>query len=290
LDHADFDGDGVDDLLIASVTGSDRHEPALGGSVHVVLGGARHTGFLELADVSAHEFYGATESSALGGSGGVDAMDGGDLNGDGLTDLVFGAANTEDRQGRGHVFLGPLPEGATVVSDADWTITGAALDGTAETVQIAHDLDADGYGDLLVSESDAGRVLVFRGSASWSGDVEPDARDFSLYSSLYPYSPGRHISTGDLNGDGQEDVVLGDEYYADYRGGVWMVYGPVTANVDLDAQVAASTIGVLVGDEGTRIGRQAVTGGDVNGDGLDDILLGSEYYSHSAYLIYSEGL
>jgi len=291
LDYADFDGDGADDMIVTSQTGSARQDPSYSGGVHVVLGGTRYSGGSELVDVSSHEFYGESASAWLGGAGsGQDGVDAGDVDGDGVPDLVMGSKNYDNYKGRAYLFVAPLPTSPTIASDADWIMEGQGHDDTADAVTVATDLDDDGYGDLVIGEADAGRTLVFSGSASWSGQVDSGGRDYSIYASTYPYHPGTHLSTGDLDGDGREDLILGDEYHQDYAGGLWVVYGPLTANVDLETDVASGTIGALTGPEGARLGRMAITGRDANGDGLDDILLGSEYYAHTAYLIYGEGL
>ncbi len=291
LDSADFDGDGASDLIVTSLTGSTRHEVSNSGAVHVITGGARWSGGAELADVSAHEFYGETSSSWLGGAGsGQDGVAAGDLNADGLPDLVMGSKNYDNYQGRGYVFLSPLPTSPTNAGDADWWMEGQGSDDTADVVAVAEDLDGDGYGDLLISEADAGRTLVFLGSDSWSGDTDSGGRDHSLYANTYPFHPGTHISTGDIDGDGQEDILLGDEYHSDYAGGAWVIYGPLTASVDLETEVGAGNIGALTGPDDARVGRAAVTGHDANGDGRDDLLLGSEYYAHTAYLVFSSGI
>ena len=139
------------------------------------------------------------------GSGFGGALSWGDLDGDGLGDLVVGAASADE--GRVLIFAGPVMDG--VESDAESTILGGASNGALGTgVCIGGDIDGNGTPDLLVS-APAGGVLVRvdGGAAMATPGVRPvlelaDGRVVDIRSSVGHVAPA-----GDLDGDGLHDVI-----------------------------------------------------------------------------------
>ncbi|MDG1483237.1 MAG: MopE-related protein [Myxococcota bacterium] len=75
---------------------------------------------------------------------------------------------------------------------------------------------------------------------------------------------------GDLNADGYDDILIGAHGVGEDAGAVYVVYGPVTANLSLDAATAR-----LLGAEADQLGRSVADVGDVDGDGYDDVLFGA---------------
>jgi hypothetical protein len=83
--------------------------------------------------------------------------------------------------------------------------------------------------------------------------------------------------SGDLNGDGYADVVIGaydQDATWNSAGAVYVVYGPVTGTIDL-AMADAKLLGEGVGHQA---GAALATAGDVNGDGRDDLLVGAPFH------------
>ncbi len=159
------------------------------------------------------------------------------------------------------------------------------------------DVNGDGFDDVIFGayEADppggdqAGEVVVVYGSASLPASAEVDLNS----------TPGTHgetrilgddendwagssVASGDVNGDGFDDVILGvsdaDPPGGSNAGEVVVVYGrasfPASAEIDLNTTPGAhGESRILRADGPDRVG-WSVAGGAVNGDGFDDVILG----------------
>jgi len=167
----------------------------------------------------------------------------GDMDGDGLGDLVFGAySNDELSDGGGavYVILGASLGGVSIVSmanadfkilgDQKWTYAGHSVAG-------AGDLDSDGRDDVLIGVpedreggQDSGAVSVLLGSGlPKSGSATLDDVAAKLIGESSSARLGIAVApAGDVNGDGQPDVILGaygDDEGGSYAGAVYLVLG-----------------------------------------------------------------
>lgn len=239
----------------------------------------------------------------------------GDLDGDGIADFAVSspaASGLGLGAGKVMVFLGRADRAAaldpvvTLVGAAPFGRLGAGLGG-------GFDFDRDGINDLLVCASGegsssfpSGACYLIRGGRLLSlGDLFEVRRlrpalggDGSLGLVFDGGERGaslggasRFIGTLDLNGDGRSDLVFGSPFTevpgepTDSSGRVYVVYGTEgTPYVELDvASMATAPAGpdqrgfVLEGEpwQGGNFGWQVATAGDVNGDGVDDLLIGA---------------
>jgi len=103
------------------------------------------------------------------------------------------------------------------------------------------------------------------GSRGWMIDQWPE----------FVSGEGSAAIIGDVNGDGYDDVVVGSPSNDRDRGGAWLVFGgPTDPGVSLDdIEAGIGGLAILGDARGDRAGA-AVGGGDVDGDGLDDLLVG----------------
>jgi hypothetical protein len=83
--------------------------------------------------------------------------------------------------------------------------------------------------------------------------------------------------TGDLNGDGYGDIVVGAEGRASLgtnTGGAYVLLGPLSGTIALDEDAYATIRGSAMGD---KLGYSLAGGQDMDGDGIPDLVLGAPY-------------
>ncbi|MDP2316295.1 MAG: hypothetical protein Q8P41_25580 [Pseudomonadota bacterium] len=299
----DVDGNGHADFLVGAVKQSTGGSGA--GAVYLVHGPVE-AGVHSLAEADAR-FLGAGDEGDGGDSeapphGAPAAGDGvgaalagaGDFDGDGFDDVVLGANGANEGAldtGEVALFFGPV-SGDHSFGDADrrW-FGGAAGAGVGDNVSSAGDLDADGYADVLVAGNmaGAGTVWVLHGPAA-AGALTLNDADVSFSGDAVGDQAGAVLDTSDLNGDGRVDVVIGAYGHASLgaeTGGAFVFLGPL----DTGARLLADADAAWLGDAPAGIaGRAVAAGGDTDGDGMPELLVGAPYsdageaFSGAAYL------
>jgi hypothetical protein len=107
-------------------------------------------------------------------------------------------------------------------------------------------------------------------TCSFSGTISLSDADSKSWSAGPTQEFGRVIAVGDVDGNGEIDVVGGAQYMNDYLGGGYVVYGPLAGDhvaTDVGEQLENTTRSPL------NCGR-SVAVGDIDGDGYDDVGLG----------------
>jgi hypothetical protein len=231
---------------------------------------------------------------------GVRVAPAGDVNGDGLQDALVAAPHggkAGERPGAIYVVFGR--PGGGIASLDDLGPTGFRIDGPGTntwflTAAAVGDMDGDGLADIAVGapETDGGTVYVVRGKRD-GGSLDLAKQQNVLFriggvrrcgAPQGSESIGESVaSAGDANGDGIGDVALvaggkcGD---GTPTGGVYVVFGKRTAG-DVDLRRLGSA-GITA--TGTDVSSSALAGvGDVNGDGLADVLVGGIGYEMPSY-------
>ncbi len=271
----DVDGDGFDDMLIGAE--GDDNEGASEGALYLLNGPITEDRSLSLADAklggeSSYDYAGYAVSGA------------GDVNGDGFDDMLVGAyGNDEGGEDAGAAYLiyGP------VTAHRDLSLADAKLIGEEErdyagrAVSGPGDVNGDGFADLLLGAYgndegglDAGAAYLLYGPVTANRDLS--MADAKFQGDATNAQAGAAVSgAGDLDGDGFADLLVGTPYrtymFDHSSGAVYVVYGPVTADRDLSLADAK-----LIGEDEHNLLGSAVAGtGDVDGDGLDDFMIGA---------------
>jgi hypothetical protein len=267
----DVDGDQYCDVIIGAPSGVSI---GLGpGSAHVYLGGPGAT-FDETEDTL---LSGVTDQDQFGNAvaGGIDG------NGDGYADVLVGARMCDlagSAAGCAYLYLGG-PTGI-VAGPADAVFSGtSAGQQFGYAVASAGDVNGDGFGDVLVGAPDdasagvgAGRSYLFLGAVGATFDSGADAFLSGLATNV---GAGVSLTGGvDLNGDGWGDIAVGTRD----AGLVYVFFGGSAPSFD------ATPDGTLSGVATDEFGETVAGAGDLDGDGIDDLLVAARENSAAAIL------
>ncbi len=278
----DVNGDGYDDILIGANQNDESADFA--GQVYLIFGKSTGWSKMSLADADA-SFWGEAVSDFAG-----TAVSGaGDVNGDGYADFLVGAPDHDTGRGKSYLFFGKNSgwgQDDSLTHAAASFLGEAMLDEAGTALASAGDVNGDGYGDFLIAApyneaagSDAGRAYLFLGKpAGWAQNTTLSLADGIISAEGSNHKLGTSLAgAGDVNGDGMDDFLLGAPFFSSTLtdvGKAYLFLGDSNGwNAPLSAsQADASFMGEAAGDQA---GSSLSMAGDVNGDGLDEILLGA---------------
>lgn len=296
----DMDGDGHPEVAVAAAD-ADVGDRLGAGVVHVVT----RSDARGLHDVALHDDDAGLTivGDRTGAHVGEKLAAAGDIDGDGLADLLVAAPRTNlgsgpqgDHVGRVFVVFGaepPVDVDLADLLDASTSPTrGQAFTGefmgdhAGTAIAGAGDLDGDGRPDLVVGaplwgpgEARPGRVYVIFSRpevGSWRFDQMLASGHAIAIEGTGDAQLGRVVAgVGDLDGDGDRELAIGSPIHDGGRGRVWIVDGPVTAGT-LEDGIAAGRVHVLDGDAiGDAFGTAIAALDDIDGDGRDDLAIGA---------------
>lgn len=238
----DCDGDGVDDIAVGMPDQVPLYGYAQQGVVHVYSG-------------ATHAEIGTFTVTSQGANTGSAVALVGDIDGDGLCDLVFGASGWSG--GAGHV------EAWNVKTNTQlWYFVGSSGQMLGSSVAAAGDVDKDGHAEVLIGAPGTGDAYLY----SWTGlsHTWHSTQSTSLF--------GKSVSGNvDVDGDGTPDVVVGSPLYDSV-----FPFSQDRGRVDVYSGANYATIWTGLGDHaGDYLGWSVCGLGDVNGDGRAEVLAGA---------------
>jgi len=292
---SDFNGDGIHDFIVGA-DGNDDGTGTEAGAVYIFFGATnlsspKALGAGQSADVT---ILGKGDKDYLGRS----VSSAGDINGDGIDDIIMGAHRNNDGgtndEGAAYIIFGASDLSGTKNlgggASADVTILGkSATVRLGRGVSSAGDMNGDGIDDIIVGaylNGTGGTAYIFFGAGDISGTKRlggGESADVTILGKGVSDRFGFSVSgAGDVNGDGFDDIISGahfnDDGGTDDEGAAYIIFGAsdLSGTKDLGGLESAdlTILGKGVND---YLGESVSGAGDVNGDGFDDVIVGTRF-------------
>ncbi|WP_442941844.1 hypothetical protein [Nostoc sp.] len=307
----DINSDGIDDLIIGARSASPN--AFLSGQSYVVFGSKGVFGAkLNLSTLN------GTNGFAINGINEVDlsgssVSSAGDINGDGIDDLIIGAKNASPNgteSGQSYVVFGSKGgfnaqfNLSTLNGTNGFAINGInTIDYSGISVSNAGDINGDGIDDLIIGTFSNQSYVVFGSKGGFDSSFNLSTLNGTNGFAINGINPGDDSgssvsSAGDINGDGIDDLIIGARFASpngSLSGQSYVVFGNKEG---FDAQFNLST---LNGTNGFAInginlddnsGYSVSSAGDINGDGIDDLIIGAlnadpnDKFSGQSYVVF----
>ena len=307
----DVDGDGLGDVIIGAPGAASNS-----GVTYLVYGSALAAsgGTIDLAAFTADQ--GVLIKGPIPGEwSGVTVSSAGDVDGDGAGDIIIGGYGSDGNEEAYLVYGSALAASGGTLDLAALTSSQGVLingfdspDGTIITVAAAGDVDGDGVDDVIIAAVSAGgyagtSYLVF-GSALAASEGTLDVSTLTAAQGVlitgmasWDLSGIAVASAGDVDGDGFDDLVIGAPNSANNAGETFLLYGSAIAAsegaIDLSSLTAGQGVRIVGASASGSSGYSAASAGDVDGDGLADLIIGAYASDNSkgeTFVLYGSAL
>ena len=296
-----INNDGYDDVIIGAPYADPGTTPrAEAGKTYVIFGGIfsplPYTIDLETTPAD------LTINGADSGDNSGFSVASGNVNGDDYHDIIIGApyahpgdpARTD--AGETYVIFGYSysPPYTIDLPSPYLTIYGDDSGDSSGYSVASGDLNDDGYDDIIIgapladpgdpARTDAGETYVIYGSSlsspPYTVDLSSVSAGITVYGNYANGQSGNAVSSGDINGDGKGEIIIGARYADPHAptyynsGETYVFFGLASPPRTYDLSIGPAHFTVYGDDVGDNLGF-AVTSGDVNSDGYDDLIVGA---------------
>jgi hypothetical protein len=298
----DVNGDGIDDILVGarfatSLAGGTQGGLINAGKAYVIFGSSDLGGAVDIAlDEQDFTVVGAKGGDYLGY-----AMVAGDVNDDGVDDIIVAAPGADGPNGRSpnggeaYVVFGSGELTGTVdvgQGQQDFTIFGARADDFLANFAASGDVNDDGIDDILLGthmadgpdgqRADAGAAYVIFGSPKLEGSLDLASGEgfLPVWGADASDGLGFVLTAADVNGDDADDLLVsarnadGPGNARNNCGEVYLILGSDKLPDAVDIADEKQDV-TLIGGQPNIIFGHSLAGGDINGDGVGDVLVGA---------------
>jgi|GEM_PF-448420 len=300
LASADVDGDSIDDIIIGSprANGPGGSRPDA-GEVYIIYGDYELPRGIDLRVAKGiTTIFGADEDDHLG-----TALATTDANGDGISDILIGApeadgaGNARPDSGDAYLIYGKETLPAEIdlgAAAADVALFGRDPGDKFGSSVLISDVDGDGVEDLVLGapgargpdnlKGGAGEVYIIYGAEGFPPtlDLANTSADVVIFGRDPLDNLGSALASGDINDDGIGDLIIGapgadgPDKRSD-AGETYLIYGGgLPDRIDLAEESANVGVDVTIygADSLDNLG-SSLASGDIDGDGVDDLLIGA---------------
>jgi hypothetical protein len=301
------------------------------GEAYVIFGKASGFTAIDVATLTTAQGF-IIQGDSIDDFAGYSVSSAGDINGDGFDDIIVGAPQGDDgtsNAGEAYVIYGKASGFTNIDLTSLTPAQGFIIQGDANgdraghSVASAGDINNDGFDDIIVGailgetsnvapEGDNGEAWIIFGKAGTFGTIDGLGRrsfdltgltaadGFRITGDLMDDRLGCSVSSaGDVNNDGFDDIIIGarsaDNGGTD-AGAAYVVFGKVGGFANIDLTAFSPADGFIIQGDATldRAGFSVSSAGDINGDGIDDMVVGAIYSnagasdSGAAYVIFGK--
>jgi hypothetical protein len=278
----DANGDGYNHILIGASSAN---------AIYLIYGGPSLTS-LSVQTMGSNQ--GIKITGLPGNNTGSSVSLGGDVNGDGIGDMLIGNPGfTSVSTGIAYLIYGSasltdLSIANLVPSKGIYFFRGMFTDNLGIYVAVGGDINGDGKADMVLSSYVQGIVYIVFGAANMANTLlgSMSSSQGIIITGASGDSTDPAIDIGDINADGFADILIGYDTQSSHSGRAYVVYGKSAGWADFSLTGFAPPKGIVITGPtttGSWFGHSVAMGCDVNNDGYNDMLIGAYGFPSTSF-------